>query len=103
MRPGEHTVAHLSPEEGFGRYDASRRATVTRTQLPVDVSIGGFVRSSQGAMARVVERVVEMDDHAAVLDLNHPLARQSIDIEVTIVDVESVHGTFAEPAADRTS
>ena len=99
MKAGDHKVVHLSPDDGFGQYDATKRMTVPRTELPARITAGALVRSSEGATARVVE----LDEQAAVLDLNHPLAGQSIDIEVTIVDVESIHGTFPEPASDRTS
>ena len=99
MKAGEHRIVHVAPDQGFGRYDPVKRVTVPRVRLPADSKVGGFLRSSQGAMARVVE----MDDHSAVLDLNHSLAGQSLSIEVKILRVEAVRGVFAGPALETTS
>ena len=99
MKAGEHKIVHLAADQGFGQYDPAKRVTVPRTQLPADSRVGGFLRSSQGAMARVVE----MDDHSAVLDLNHPLAGESLDIEVTILHVESVRDTISGAALETAS
>ena len=97
MKAGEHKTIHVAPEQAFGRYDATKRLTVPRDQLPADITVGAFVRSSDGGVARVVK----LEDGAAVLDLNHPLAGQNLDIEVKILSVQSVRGVFAEPALDR--
>ena len=97
MKAGEHKTIRVAPEQAFGRYDATKQITVPRDQLPAGITGGAFVRSSDGAVARVVK----LEDGTAVLDLNHPLAGQSLDVEVKILSVQSVRGVFAEPALDR--
>ena len=99
MRGGEQKVVHLVPDDGFGQYDPGKRETVPREQLPADLAVGAFVRSSHRAGARVVE----VDDCTAVLDLNHRLAGQSLNIEVKILRVEAVRGVFAGPALETAS
>lgn len=85
MKPGEEKKVELSPEEGFGTYDAEKKIIVQKTLLPPGAKEGAIVQNALGDFATVAE-VLET---TVVLDYNHPLAGKPVVVQLKILKVEN--------------
>jgi FKBP-type peptidyl-prolyl cis-trans isomerase 2 len=85
MKPGEEKKVELSPEEGFGTYDAAKKIIVQNTLLPPGAKEGAIVQNALGDFATVAELL----DTTVVLDYNHPLAGKPVVVQLKILKVEN--------------
>ena len=85
MRPGEEKTIDLSAEEGFGPYDATKKQTVSKSDLPKGTKEGDVIQDRAGQSATVTH----LSDGSAVMDYNHPLAGKPVHVRLRIVRVEN--------------
>lgn len=85
MKVGDEKKVELSVEEGFGPYDARKKKLVPKTELPMGVKQGDILEDRSGTPAMITE----MNENAAVLDYNHPLAGKPIIMQITILKVDN--------------
>lgn len=85
MKPGEEKKVELSPEEGFGTYNAEKKMIVQKTLLPPGAKEGAIVQNALGDFATVAEVL----DTMVVLDYNHPLAGKPVVVQLKILKVEN--------------
>jgi FKBP-type peptidyl-prolyl cis-trans isomerase 2 len=83
MRAGEAKKVELTPEEGFGARDESKKMKIPKADLPTDAQAGDVVQNEEGAFATVAG----VSGSEAVLDYNHPLAGRPLAVELRIVKV----------------
>ena len=84
MKTGEERKVELSPEQGFGPYDANKKKTIPRTELPGETKEGDILADSTGQPATVTQ----LSDSSAVIDYNHPLAGKPLSVKVKILRVD---------------
>ncbi len=84
MKAGEEKKVSLSPEEGFGRYDAKKKQTIPRSDLPTTTKEGDILEDRAGQAATVIQ----LSDTSAVVDYNHPLAGKSVVVKLKILRVD---------------
>lgn len=84
MKNGEEKTIDLSAEEGFGPYDARKKKTVPRSDLPTDTKKGDVLEDRAGQQATVTQ----MSDNSAVMDYNHPLAGKRLHVYLRILRVD---------------
>jgi len=85
MTTGEEKSVALSAEEGFGPYDANKKKTVPRVNLPASTKEGDVLKDRQGKQATVTQ----LSDNSAVMDYNHPLAGKPLRVQIRILRVEN--------------
>lgn len=85
MKPGEEKKVELSPREGFGPHDDSKKLTIPKTMLPFGAKAGDVLRNDAGELATLAE----VGDVLAVLDYNHPLAGKPLVVQIKILKVEN--------------
>ena len=85
MKPGEEKKVELSPREGFGPHDDSKKLTIPKTLLPLGAKAGDVLRNDAGELATVAA----VGDVMAELDYNHPLAGKPIVMQIKILKVEN--------------
>jgi FKBP-type peptidyl-prolyl cis-trans isomerase 2 len=85
MKPGEKKSVQLTPEEGFGPYDAKKKKAIPRAELPTGVKEGDILEDQAGTPATIAE----LSDTSAVMDYNHPLAGKPLILQITILKVEN--------------
>lgn len=89
MKVGEHKRVTVPPEEGYGPIDPAAITEVPKAQVPPDaLAVGARLRGSSRSGREVSVRVREIKDDTVVLDLNHPLAGQTLVFDVTVILVE---------------
>ena len=99
---GDWVSVTLDPEDAFGEYDAERVRMESVSDLPPDVTVGGYLVAEQNG-EEVVWRVTEIADGRAVLDGNHELAGQRLRFDCKILDIrpatqdEIAHGHVHGP------
>lgn len=86
---GDTKQVTLSPEEGYGPMDPAAFETVGADLIPEDARHAGaqLVAQSPDGDRRLV-RVHEMRGEEIVLDLNHPLAGETLHFDVRILTIE---------------
>jgi FKBP-type peptidyl-prolyl cis-trans isomerase SlyD len=85
-KAGDSVSVTLEPEDAFGDYDAKLVRMESVTDLPPDVTVGGYLVAEQDGN-EVVWRVTDIADGRAVLDGNHELAGQRLRFEAKVIEV----------------
>ncbi|MEO8509189.1 MAG: peptidylprolyl isomerase [Betaproteobacteria bacterium] len=99
---GDSISVTLEPEDAFGEYDSKMIRIEPVSELPPDISIGGYLVAEQDGQ-EVVWRVTGIADGKAVLDGNHELAGQRLRFDATVMDIrpatqeEIAHGHVHGP------
>lgn len=89
MRTGERKRITVLPAEAYGPVDPDAVAEVERGRVPAEAQhVGARVRGHTRSGREVLVRVREVKDATVVLDLNHPLAGQTLVFEVSVILVE---------------
>jgi FKBP-type peptidyl-prolyl cis-trans isomerase SlyD len=77
----------VAPENGFGPIDPQAIAEVPKESLPSDALMVGKALIAKGAQGERPVRVKEVREKTVVLDLNHPLAGQTLHFDVQVLGV----------------
>ena len=85
MKSGDEKKVDLPAEQGFGPYDAKKKKTVPRIDLPGGTKEGDVLQDRAGTQATVAQ----LSDNAAVMDYNHPLAGKPISVQIKILRVDN--------------
>ena len=87
----EKKVFTLSPEDAYGLRNDDLMQSIPRSEVPPDmeVEIGMIVGLMTEEGNQVPARVVRMDDAQLTMDLNHPLAGESLTFEIEVVGISS--------------
>lgn len=86
---GDTKELSLPPEQGYGTRDPALLQEVDKSMIPADAQVVGMqlVSESPEGQRRLV-LVHEVREDKIVLDLNHPLAGQTLHFEVKVLDIE---------------
>jgi FKBP-type peptidyl-prolyl cis-trans isomerase 2 len=85
MKTGDEKKVELSAEEGFGPYDARKKKTVPKSDLPTGTKEGDVLEDLSGHQATVTQ----ISDSSAVMDYNHPLAGKPLHVKIKILQVDN--------------
>lgn len=93
MTQGTHTTLHLTPAMAFGVRDPDRILAYPRADLndlasKAEIDIGHMIQFQLPNGQTLHGTVLALDATTATLDFNHPLAGQSIEFEVHILEIE---------------
>jgi len=84
MTVGETKEIQLAPADAYGEHDERGVQEVPVANLPEGVEVGTQLQTQQGGRAIIKE--IKGDN--AVVDLNHPLAGQTLNFKITLVSCE---------------
>ena len=84
MKSGDEKKVQLSAEESFGPYDAKKRKTIPKSDLPTWTQEGDILQDRTGQEATVTQ----LSDRSAVMDYNHPLAGKPVVVKIRILRVD---------------
>ena len=87
-RVGHVRRVRLSAREAYGERIESALIEVDRAELPADVAVGDELQAEDTVGQAVCLKVLEVADDRVVLDTNHPLAGQSVELDITIEQLE---------------
>lgn len=89
MALNEKKVFTLDVEDAYGERKEDLSHTFARSELPdgADPKVGEVLSLSTSDGHQFPARIVEATEDKVVLDLNHPLAGQSLNFEVEVVGI----------------
>ncbi len=89
MALNEKKVFTLSPEDAYGPRNADLMQSIARSEVPpeMDLEVGMMVGLVTPEGNQVPARVVRLDDADLTVDLNHPLAGESLTFEIEVVGI----------------
>lgn len=86
---GERREFLLEPRQAFGAHNPQLVQRIPRAELPPGARLEALrlieVATANGA--RITGLVRELDEHAALIDFNHPLAGKSIRFDVEVIGI----------------
>jgi FKBP-type peptidyl-prolyl cis-trans isomerase SlyD len=89
LAKGDVINLSLEPEDGYGTRDEDGVFAVAKDEFPTDNPLEvGNEYTAEGEDGTVVTmRVVEIHDEHVVVDTNHPLAGETLNFQVRVLDV----------------
>lgn len=84
LHSGDTTRVELDADHAFGQYDAGKKMTVPRAELPKTIARGDMATTAEGRPFTVVS----LSDESAVVDFNHPLAGKHIVLDIVVLNVK---------------
>ena len=91
MSLNEKKVFTLDPEEAYGQKDESLTHSFPRADVPAEINpeVGQTVALSSPEGQQVPALITEVDDEKVVVDLNHPLAGQTLTFDIEVVGISA--------------
>jgi peptidylprolyl isomerase len=91
MAMNEKKVFTISPDDAYGQKNPELMRSIPRSQVPpqMEVEVGMVIALSTPQGERMPARIVELDDKEMTLDLNHPLAGESLTFEIEVVGISN--------------
>jgi FKBP-type peptidyl-prolyl cis-trans isomerase 2 len=89
LAAGDEKQVRLEPEDAYGAVDPEAFHEVPLDQIPENARQEGqllVMQDDQGNKRQI--KVSEIRDDTALLDLNHPLAGETLHFDVKILDVQ---------------
>lgn len=89
MALNEKKVFTLACEDAYGERNDDLNHTFARSELPAeaDPKVGDVLSLTSSDGQQFPARIAEADDDKVVVDLNHPLAGQSLTFDVEVVGI----------------
>jgi peptidylprolyl isomerase len=89
MAVDEEKTFTLTPEEAYGQRDENLIHDFPRANIPPEVNpkVGQTVAMTTSDGRQLPARITKVDDQNVTVDLNHPLAGESLTFDIKIVSI----------------
>lgn len=89
MALNEKKTFTLSPEEAYGEVDEDRKHTFASKDVPGEMNpqVGQTVGLTTQDGRQIPARIIAVDEAGVTVDLNHPLAGESLTFEIEVVGI----------------
>jgi FKBP-type peptidyl-prolyl cis-trans isomerase 2 len=90
MEVGDSREIRIAPEDAYGERREEMQLQVPRSQLPegLDPEEGEMLGVQVAPGQQAVARIASVADDAVTLDLNHPLAGQTLVFDIELVGIK---------------
>jgi len=84
-------VFTLDPEDAYGQKDESLTHSFPRADVPAEINpeVGQTVALATQEGQQVPALITEVDDEKVVVDLNHPLAGETLTFDIEVVGISA--------------
>jgi len=82
LAPGESRTVDVEPERAFGLRDERLVMEIERDRIPPEAAVGDLLRIDNKPMS-----LIEMTGSFVVVDGNHPLAGQTLSLDIELVEI----------------
>ena len=91
MNKGEEKEFKIPPSEAYGEHKDEMMKNVPRDQLPEGdkIQAGSVLIAQAPNGAQIPLRVVKADEKEVTIDFNHPLAGQTLNFKIKVLDIYS--------------
>ena len=89
LEPGASADVTVVPEDGYGHRDPELIQQICREQFPeeIELEIGRSYRAVTDGGTLMFFVIIGYDDNNVEIDLNHPLAGETLRFEIEVLDV----------------
>ena len=89
MSLNEKKTFTLEPEEAYGQRNENLKQAIPRTDIPPEFNprIGMMVDLQSSEGQQIPAQIVHLDDEKLTLDMNHPLAGETLSFEIEVVGI----------------
>lgn len=87
MAPGGRRTVRIPPEDAYGHPDPNLIQRVGRDMVPESASAGDQFQATDGGGHEFPVTVREVTAKEVVLDANHPLAGQTLEFDLQLVEI----------------
>jgi peptidylprolyl isomerase len=79
----------LEPEEAYGKRDENLKRDIPKADIPPELNpqVGMTVGMQTPEGRQVPAQIVNLDDEKLTLDMNHPLAGETLNFEIEVVGI----------------
>ena len=91
MSLNEKKVFTLDPEDAYGQKDESLTHSFPRADVPTEINpeVGQTLALSSPEGRQFPAMITEVDDEKVVVDLNHPLAGETLTFDIKVVGISA--------------
>jgi len=91
MSLNEKKVLTIEPEEAYGHVDKSLTHSFARSDVPSEMNaeVGQVVALTSPEGQQVPTQIIEVNAEQVVVDLNHPLAGETLTFDIEVVGISS--------------
>jgi peptidylprolyl isomerase len=91
MSLNEKKVFTLDPEDAYGQKDESLTHSFPRADVPAEINpeVGQTLALSSPEGRQFPAMITEVDDEKVVVDLNHPLAGETLTFDIRVVGISA--------------
>jgi peptidylprolyl isomerase len=91
MALNEKKVFTLAPEDAYGQRDESLTRSFSRSEVPPEMNpkVGMTIGLTTPEGHQVPAQIVHLDDEKLTMDLNHPLAGESLTFDIEVVGMSN--------------
>ena len=91
MSLNEKKVFTLDPEDAYGQKDESLTHSFPRADVPAEINpeVGQTLALSSPEGRQFPAMITEVDDEKVVVDLNHPLAGETLTFDIKVVGISA--------------
>jgi len=91
MVVSEKKTFTLPPDQAYGNRDDEAVRSFPRDQIPpgMDIQVGQMLALSTPDGQQVPAKVTDLDTNSIILDLNHPLAGESLTFAIEVVSISA--------------
>jgi peptidylprolyl isomerase len=91
MALNDKKIFTLNPEDAYGKRDENLSQSFARSEVPAEMNpkVGMTVGLHTPEGRQVPARITHVDDDKLTLDLNHPLAGESLTFEIEVVGISN--------------
>jgi peptidylprolyl isomerase len=84
-------VFTILPEEAYGTKNPELTRTIPRSEVPpeMELELGMTIGLVTPQGERMPARIIQLDDSQLTIDLNHPLAGESLTFEIEVVGISN--------------
>ena len=89
MSLNEKKTFTLEPEAAYGQRNENLKQAIPRTDIPPELNpqVGMMVDLQSPEGQQIPAQIVHLDDEKVTLDMNHPLAGESLTFEIEVVGI----------------
>jgi len=91
MSLNEKKVLTIEPEEAYGHVDKSLTHSFARSDVPSEMNaeVGQVVALTSPEGQQVPAQIIEVNAEKVVVDLNHPLAGETLTFDIEVMGISS--------------
>lgn len=89
MEVGQKKNVTIPPAEAYGEYNEEANIKVPKSNFPKNFEFiqGGLVEGSTESGQPVAALIIEIYENEVLMDFNHPLAGESLNFEIELVEI----------------